>query len=88
MSAESANGSFYNRILSEKGMTALLAFMVVSFLMYTVYQGQQEQKKVLEQINSAAARAAVEDVKQTEILEDIRFALREQDGLTMRPAAR
>jgi hypothetical protein len=80
----SDNGSIYSRILSKEGVTGLLLFMFASFLMGIVYQGQQKAQITLDAINQAAARAAIEQIKQTEILQDIRYSLRENGGLVFR----
>lgn len=78
----------YNRILSKEGIVGLLLFMTMTFIMAIVYQGQKEAQLTLEQINAASARAAVEQVKQTEILQDIRYALRAEGGLVFRNTTR
>lgn len=81
-------GTLYEKILSKEGITGLLLFMFTTFLITILYQGQQKAQETLDQINQAAARQAVEQIKQTEILQDIRYALREGGGLVFRNNAK
>lgn len=87
MSDSNANG-FYNKILSKEGITGLLLFMFATFLMGIIYQGQQEAKVLDQESKLLLMQIRNEEEDQTEILQDIRYALRQQDGLTLRTNAR
>lgn len=78
----------YKAILSRDGILGLLCFMLVSFLIAIVYQAQQKAQTTLETIQETTARDAIEEIKQTEILQDIRYSLRENGGLVFRNSAR
>lgn len=84
MTDSNSNGTLYNRILTQEGIKGLLLFMFATFIMAVIYQGQQKAQTTLEQIQAASTLDALEEAKQTEILEDIRYALREREGLTFR----
>lgn len=77
MADQDGNGTLYGRIISRDGVLGLIAFLGFVFLMGVVYQGQQDSNVVLEEIKESAE-------EQTQILKDIRYALREQTGLTFR----
>lgn len=62
--------TLYGKILSKEGITGLLLFMFASFLMGIIYQGQQ---KTIDKLDI-----------QTEILKDIRYAIKAQGGIVFR----
>jgi len=39
-----SNGSLYGKILNRDGTVALIAFILIGFLMWVVYMGQEELK--------------------------------------------
>lgn len=78
----------YNRILSKEGITGLLLFMFATFLMGIIYQAQQRHEVLLTEIRKEEAKQTIEMADQTEILQDIRYSLREGGGLVLRNTAR
>ena len=75
--SEESNGSLYGKIISRDGVLGLIAFMAVTFLMSVIYMGQQRMNAIHEHI-------VTEQQEQTQVLRDIRYALRVKEGLTLR----
>ena len=75
--SEESNGSLYGKIISRDGVLGLIAFMAVTFLMSVIYMGQKDMAEVHRHIIS-------EQQEQTQVLRDIRYALRVKEGLTLR----
>lgn len=69
--------SLYGKVLNKDGVVGLIALMAVSFLMYVVYTGLQEQKTILGEIKTEAKA-------QTDVLKDIRYSLKASNGITFR----
>ena len=74
----------YTRILSKEGVTGLLLFMFSTFLMTIIYQGQQKHEAILTDIKAEELKQTKKLEEGNEILEDIRYALRENGGLVFR----
>lgn len=70
-------GGLYSQVLKTGGVVGLIAIMTVSFIMWVVYTGQKEAVHVHLQM--------VENQKeQTEILKDIRYSLKANNGVVFR----
>lgn len=84
MTSETTNGSLYDKILSKEGISGLLLFMFATFTMTIVYQNLKEQKVLLADIKQEEAKQTRAQEETNQILQDIRYSLRENGGLTFR----
>lgn len=76
----SSNGSLYGKVLNRDGTIALIAVILLSFFIWVYWNTLTE----LTELSKAHTSALSE---QTDILKDIRYALRGEAGLTFRNRA-
>lgn len=85
MNDPTSNGSLYAKVLNRDGTVALGFVMLLSFFIYVYWSSlqaiqtsQDEQKIILTDIKNS-------EIEQTEILKDIRFSLRDREGISKLP---
>jgi len=72
------------KVLQAGGIAGLLAVMVTCFLMFVVWQGQQQMQSVHMQLLDIGNKQLLEQENQTKILTDIRYAVNAGNGIVFR----
>ncbi len=71
-------------IIKAGGVVGLIAVMGMGFLMIVVYRGQESMQMVHMQMLDLANQQLTEQKKDTEILTDIRYTIKANNGISFR----